>query len=185
MLDEILEYNDERMKSTYTVYEQDLLGIRGNRASTSLVDRLIVNYYGQETELRKIANISTPEPMTITIRPYDPAAVHAIETAINQANLGVNPNTDSGIVRLNMPALTRERRQDLVKLVGKRAEQARISIRNIRRDAISDIKELEKEGDISEDDSERGQEKIEVMTKTIVDKIDAAAKAKETDIMEI
>jgi ribosome recycling factor len=185
MLDEILEYNTERMDSTFAVFELDLQGIRGNRASIGLVDRLIVNYYGQETELRKIANISTPEPMTITIRPYDPAAVSAIESAINQANIGVHPNTDSGIIRLNMPALTRERRQDLVKLLGKRAEQARVAIRNIRRDAISDIKELEKEGDISEDDSERGQEKVEAMTKAHIDKIDSATKAKETDIMEV
>jgi ribosome recycling factor len=185
MLDEILEYNDERMQSTFSVFEQDLMGIRGNRASIGLVDRLMVNYYGQETEMRKIANISTPEPMTITIRPYDPAAVSAIETAINQANIGVNPNTDSGIVRLNMPALTRERRQDLVKLVGKRTEQARIAIRNIRRDAISDIKDLEKEGDIGEDDSERAQAKVEDMTKSYIDKIDAASKAKESDIMEV
>ena len=185
MLDEILEYNDERMQSTFAVFEQDLMGIRGNRASIGLVDRLMVNYYGQETEMRKIANISTPEPMTITIRPYDPAAVSAIETAINQANIGVNPNTDSGIVRLNMPALTRERRQDLVKLVGKRTEQARVAIRNIRRDAISDIKDLEKEGDIGEDDSKRAQDKVEDMTKSYIDKIDDASKAKEADIMEV
>ncbi|MDQ7025892.1 MAG: ribosome recycling factor [Anaerolineae bacterium] len=185
MLDEILEYNDERMQSTLSVFEQDLQGIRGNRASIGLVDRLMVNYYGQETELRKIANLSTPEPMTITIRPYDPSAVAAIETAINQANIGINPNTDSGIVRLNMPALTRERRQDLVKLLGKRTEQARVSIRNIRRDAMSDIKELEKEGDIGEDESKRAQEKVDNMTKAFIDKIDETGKAKETDIMEI
>jgi ribosome recycling factor len=185
MLDEILEYNDERMQSTVSVFEQDLQGIRGNRASIGLVDRLIVSYYGQDTELRKIANISTPEPMTITIRPYDPGAVSAIETAINQANIGVNPNTDSGIVRLNMPALTRERRLELTKLLGRRTEDARVSIRNIRRDAMSDIKELEKEGDIGEDESRRAQDKVDDMTKSYIEKIDEASKAKETDILEL
>ena len=185
MLDEILEYNEERMQSTVSVFEQDLQGIRGNRASIGLVDRLMVNYYGQQTELRKIANISTPEPMTITIRPYDPTAASAIETAINQANIGVNPNVDSGIVRLNMPALTRERRIELVKLLGKRTEQARVSIRNIRRDAMSDIKELEKEGDIGEDESKRAQDKVDDLTKQYIDKLDAAGKAKEEDIMEV
>lgn len=185
MLDEIIEYNEERMGSTLSVFEQDLQGIRGNRASIGLVDRLMVNYYGQETELRKLANISTPEPMTITIRPYDPGAVSAIETAINQANIGINPNTDSGIVRLNMPALTRERRQELVKLLGRRTEDARVSIRNIRRDAIKDIKELESEGDIGEDDSKRGQDKVEDLTKKYIEKIDEASKAKEEDILAV
>jgi ribosome recycling factor len=185
MLNEILEHHEERMKSTVHVYEEDLHGIRGNRASISLVDRLMVDYYGQQTEMRKLANISTPEPMTITIRAYDPGAVHFIETAINKANLGLNPNVDSGVIRLNMPALTRERRQDLVKLLHKRAEQARVGVRNVRRDAIADVKELEKEHEISEDDSKRGQEKVEDMTKRFVEHIDELTRVKEKDIMEV
>ncbi len=185
MLEEILFDAEERMDSTFNVFESDLQGIRGNRASTSLVDRLIVTYYGQEMELRKIANISTPEPMTITIRPFDPTAAQAIETAINQANIGVNPNTDSGVVRLNMPPLTRERRQELTKLLGKRTEQARVSVRNIRRDAISDIKDLEKEGEISEDESKRAQDQVQQLTDDHIKKIDDASATKEKDILEI
>ncbi|GAB5491057.1 MAG: ribosome recycling factor [Phototrophicaceae bacterium] len=185
MLDDILEYHEERMQATSSVFESDLVGIRGNRASTGLVDRLMVEYYGQDTELRKIANISTPEPMTIAIRPFDPTAVSAIETAINKANLGVNPNSDGGTIHLNMPSLTRERRVELVKMLGKRTEDARVAIRNIRRDAMKDIQELEKEGEIGEDDSKGGQEKVEELTKKYIGKMDEMSKAKETDIMDI
>lgn len=173
------------MNSTVAVFQDDLQGIRGNRASTALVDRLMVDYYGQQTEMRKLANISTPEPMTITIRPFDPSAVQAIETAINQANIGINPNTGSGVIHLNMPPLTRERRQELVKLLGKRTEQAKVSIRNIRRDAISDIKDFEKEGEISEDDSKRGQDDVQKLTDEHIGMIDEASKSKEKDIMEV
>ncbi|MGJ3238621.1 MAG: ribosome recycling factor [Anaerolineae bacterium] len=185
MLNDILEYHEDRMKSTLSVFEDDLIGIRGNRASTGLVDRLIVEYYGQDTELRKLANISTPEPMTITIRPFDPTAVSAIETAINRANLGVNPNSDGGTIHLNMPSLTRDRRLELVKMLGKRTEDARISIRNIRRDAMKDVQELEKEGEIGEDESKRGQEQVDELTKSYISKIDNLSKTKETDIMEV
>lgn len=185
MINETIEYHEDRMKSTTHVFEEDLHGIRGNRASISLVDRLMVDYYGQQTELRKLANISTPEPMTITIRPYDPGAVQFIESAINKANIGVNPNTDSGVIRLNMPPLTRERRQDLVKLLNKRAEDARVAIRNIRRDAIKDVEELEKEGEISEDDAKRGTDKVEDLTKKYVEQVNDLTKHKEKDIMEV
>lgn len=184
-LNEILNDADDRMQSTVAVFEDDLVGIRGNRASTGLVDRLMVDYYGQETELRKLANISTPEPMTITIRPFDPTASEAIETAINKANLGVNPNNDGGTIHLNMPQLTRERRQELVKMVSRRTEDARVSIRNIRRDAMKDIQEMEKEGDVGEDDSKRAQDTIEDYTKKHVAKIDELGKKKEDDIMSV
>jgi len=185
MLDETIEYHEERMQSTVAVFENDLQGLRGNRASTSLVDRLMVDYYGQMTELRKLANISTPEPMTITIRPFDPGAVAAIETAIMQANVGAQPNVDSGIIRLNMPPLTRERRIELVKTLGKRTEQARVAIRNIRRDAMKDVQDLEKEGEIGEDASRRGQDRVDELTKSYVDKIDSKSTDKEKDIMEV
>lgn len=185
MINEILDETRETMSVTLSVYEQNLLGIRGNRASIGLVDQLMIEYYGQQTPLRQLANLSTPEPMTITIRPFDPGAVSAIETAIQQADLGVNPNTDSGIIRLNMPALTRERRVELVKFLGKRTEDAKVSIRNIRRNAISDIKDFEKEGEVSEDESRRGQDEVQKLTDEFVKKIDEAHKVKEKDIMEI
>lgn len=185
MIEEILSEARDKMESTLKVFEDDLQGMRGNRASTALVDRLKVDYYGQETELRQLANISTPEPMTIMIRPFDPGAVKMIESAIQNANVGANPNTDSGIIRLNMPALTRERRQELTKVLGKRTEEARVAIRNIRRSANDDIKEFEKEREISEDDAKRGQEKVQELTDDFIKRIDELSKAKEKDIMEI
>jgi ribosome recycling factor len=185
MLDDIMEYHEDRMKSSSSVFEEDIQGIRGNRASTGLVDKLMVDYYGQMTEIRKLANISTPESMTIMIRPFDPSSVSAIETAIMKANVGANPNTDSGIIRLNMPPLTRERRQELAKLLGRRTEDARVAIRNIRRDAMKDIQELEKESEISEDDSHRAQDKVDELTKQYIEQIEDKSKIKEKDILEV
>lgn len=182
---DILSETEDKMKSTLSVFQEDLNGIRGNRASPGLVDRLTVEYYGQETELRQIANISTPEPMLIMIRPYDNGAVQAIEKAIQEANLGMNPNTDGAIIRLNMPSLTRERRQELTRLLGKRTEDARVSIRNIRRSANNDMQEWEREGEISEDDARRGLDKIQELTDKYIGKIEEASKHKEQDILEV
>lgn len=185
MINDILSEAREKMQSTLAVYEQDLMGMRGNRASPGLVDRLKVNYYGQDSELRQLANISTPEPMTITIRPYDPGAVKAIESALMQSDLGINPNTDNGIIRLNMPQLTRERRQELVKVLGKRTEEARVAIRNIRRSANDDIKLFEREKEISEDDAKRGQDKVQELTDEYIGKVEELHKHKEKDLLEV
>ncbi len=173
------------MRSTISVLEQDLQGIRGGRASTGLVDRLEVEYYGQPTELRQLANISTPEPMQILIRPFDGGAVKAIEKAIQEANLGMNPNIDGSQIRLNMPPLTRERRMDLIKVVHRRIEDARIAIRNIRRGGNDDLREFEKEKMISEDERERGENEIQKLTDEFVAKIEEMGKAKEKEITEV
>lgn len=185
MINDIINEAKTRMKSTITVFESDLQGIRGGRASTGLVDRLEIDYYGQMTELRQLANISTPEPMQILIRPYDTGALKAIEKAIKEANIGANPNVDGSQIRLNMPALTRERRQELVKVLNKRMEDGRISIRNIRRNANDDLREFEKEKMISEDELERGEAEIQKLTTEYVAKIDELGKAKEKEITEI
>jgi ribosome recycling factor len=185
MINDIISEAKSKMKATLGVYEQDLAGIRSNRASTGLVDRLEVEYYGQATELRQLANLSTPEPMQIMIRPFDSGAVKAIEKAITQANLGVLPNVDGATIRLNMPALTRERRQELVKVVHKRMEDARISIRNIRRGANDDLRDFEKEKMITEDDLARGEEEIQKMTDEFIAKIDDMGKVKEKEITEV
>jgi len=185
MLNEVLKETKDKMQSTLSVFEEDLHGIRGNRASTALVDRLSVEYYGQPTEMRQLANISTPEPMTIMIRPYDKTAVKAIEHAIQEANIGINPNVDGEVIRLNMPPLTRERRQEMVKLLGKRTEDARIAIRNIRRSANDDIKMLEDEKEIGEDQAHRGRDQVQELTDQFIEKIEDAAKVKETDITEV
>ncbi len=185
MINDIITETKAKMKSTLSVFEEDLHGIRGGRASTSLVDRLIVNYYEQDTELRQLASISTPEPMQILIRPFDKTALKSIEKAIRESDIGLNPNTDSDVIRLNMPPLTRERRQDLVKFLHKRMEEARIAIRNIRRGANDDLKEFEKEKLISEDDQERGETEVQKITDSFISQIEEAGKAKEEDIMKL
>ena len=185
MIDDVLKETRAKMKSTLSVYEQDLHGIRSNRASTGLVDRLVIDYYGHPTELRQLANISTPEPMQILIRPFDSSAVKAIEKAIMEANVGARPNIDGSQLRLNMPALTRERRVELVKVLHRRSEDARVSLRNIRRGAMDDLKEFEKEGLISEDDLDRGEEEVQKLTDSNMTQIEEMTKAKEKEMMEV
>jgi ribosome recycling factor len=149
------------------------------------VDRLKVDYYGQETELRQLANLSTPEAMQILIRPYDKSSVKSIERAIQQANIGVNPNVDGDVIRLNMPPLTGERRQELVKFLHKRMEESRVAIRNIRRSANGDLDEFEKEKMISEDDKKHGQDEVQKLTDDFIAKIDEMGKAKEQEILDV
>ncbi|TVR21540.1 MAG: ribosome recycling factor [Anaerolineaceae bacterium] len=185
MINDILNETKSKMQSTVNVLKDDLQGMRGNRASTSLVDRLRVEYYGQETELRQLANISTPEAMQILIRPYDTSAVSAIERAIQQSDLGINPNVDGSSIRLNMPALTRERRQELVRLVGKRLEEAKVAIRNIRRSANQDLAEFESEKMISEDEKRRGEDEVQKLTDEQIKLIEELGKQKEADLMEV
>lgn len=185
MINDILDECRGKMEGAIHSLEQDLLGMRGNRASTSLVDRLKVDYYGTESDLRTLATISTPEAMQILIRPYDKSAVKSIEKAIMEANLGMNPNTDGDTIRLNMPALTRERRQELVKFLHKRIEDARIALRNVRRSANDDLKEYEKEKMISEDESKTGQDKVQKMTDEFVTRVEDMGKSKEAEILAV
>jgi ribosome recycling factor len=185
MINDILNETKSKMKSTLSVFEEDLHGIRSGRASTALVDRLHVDYYGQETELRQLASISTPEAMQILIRPYDKSAIKSIEKAIQQSNLGINPNVDSEVIRLNMPPLTRERRQELVKFLHKKMEDARVAIRNIRRGANDDLRDFEKEKMISEDDKEHGEAEVQKLTDQFIEQIEELGKAKEKEILEV
>jgi len=185
MIDDILNETRGKMKSAISVYEQDLHGIRGGRASTALVDRLMVSYYGQDTELRQLATISTPEPMQILIRPFDKSAVKSVEKAIQQSDININPQVDGDVIRLNMPPLTRERRQELVKFLHKRMEEARVVIRNIRRNGNDDLRDFEKEKMISEDDSKRGQEEIQKLTDKFIAEIEELGKNKEKEIMDV
>lgn len=185
MINDVIKEAKDKMKATVSVLEGDLQGIRSNRASTGLVDRLEVEYYGQPTELRQLANLSTPEPMQILIRPYDASSLKAIEKAIQEANIGVNPNVDGEQIRLNMPALTRERRQELVKVLHKRLEDARVAIRNIRRGANDDLRDFEREKIISEDDLKRGETEIQKLTDDYINKIEDMGKSKESEITEL
>ncbi len=185
MIEDILSEARSKMKAAVSVFEQDLHGMRGGRASPSLVDRMSIEYYGQETELRQLASVSTPEPMQILIRPFDKAAVKSIEKAIQQSDLRINPQVDGDVIRLNMPPLTRERRQELVKFLHKRMEEARIAVRNIRRNSNDDIKDFEKEKMISEDDAERGQEEIQKLTDKFIEQIEELGKLKEKEILDV
>ena len=184
MINDIISEARSKMKSTLSVLESDLQGMRGSRASTSLVDRLMVEYYGQATELRQLANISTPEPMQILIRPYDKASVQNIEKAIQKSDLGINPSVDGENIRLNMPPLTMERRRDLVKVLHRRLEDARVAVRNIRRGANDDLRDFEKEKLISEDEMHHGQDEVQKLTDDYIKHIDDVGKRKEEEILE-
>lgn len=185
MIEDILDEARSKMESTLSVFRDELSRMRSGRASTALVDRMMVDYYGQDTELRQIANISTPEAMQILIRPYDKAAVRNIERAIQMSDIGVNPNVDGENIRLNMPALNRERRLELVKFLNRRMEDTRVAIRNIRRSANSDLQDFEKEKLISEDDRKRGEVEVQKLTDKYVEQIGELGAEKETDIMEV
>jgi ribosome recycling factor len=185
MVEDILTETREKMQSSLDFFHEELNGIRSGRASTALVDRLTVEYYGQDSELRQIANISTPEAMQILIRPYDKTSIKAIEKAIQQANIGVNPNVDGDVIRLNMPPLTQERRQELVRFLNKRTEESRVAIRNIRRSANSDLQEFEREKLISEDDMKHGESEVQKLTDEFIASIDQQSKNKEEEILEV
>ena len=185
MIDEILDEATYKMESTLSVFQDELSKMRSGRASTALVDRLKVEYYGQDTELRQLASVSTPEAMLILIRPYDKTAVRSIEKAIQMSDIGVNPNVDGQNIRLNMPALTMERRRELVKFLNRRMEDNRVAIRNIRRSANSDLQDFEKEKLISEDDKKRGEVQVQKLTDKFIGRIDDLGADKEKDIMEV
>lgn len=183
MIKDVLADAESRMKSTLHVLEDDLRGMRTGRASTGLVERLHVDYYGTETPLSHLANLSA-DAQTISIRPFDKSSLHLIEKAIQQSDLGLNPNNDGTTIRLNIPPLTEERRRDLVKQVHKRLEESKVSIRNIRRSAIDDIREIEKEKLASEDECEQGQEDMQKLTDKYIHEVDEIGKRKEKEIME-
>jgi ribosome recycling factor len=159
--------------------------IRTGRASTSLLDRISVDYYGSPTPLKSLANINTPDASTISIQPFDKSSVGAIEKAISLSDIGLTPNNDGTAIRLNIPPLTTERRKELVKKAGKYAEEGKVSIRNIRRDGIEEVKKQEKSSEISEDESKGLQDKIQKLTDKYISNIDKALADKEKDIMTV
>lgn len=185
MIKDVLKDAEERMKSALSVLEEDLMGMRTGRASTGLVEKLNVEYYGTDTPLYQLATISVPEPQLIAIRPYDKGSLKTIEKAILASELGLTPNNDGTIIRLNIPALTQERRVELQKLVSRRVEDARVAVRNVRRSAIDDLREFEKEKLLSEDESKRGQDDVQKLTDKYIHEIEEAGKRKEVEIMEV
>jgi ribosome recycling factor len=185
VIKDILSDAEHRMKSAIQVLHDDLAGIRTGRASPALVEKLPIEYYGSPTPLQQLASISVPEPRTLTIKPFDATTLKAIEKAIQASDLGLNPNTDGKVIHLNLPPLNEQRRRDLVKHVHHRLEEARIAIRNIRRDAHNDMRDFEKEKLISEDDLKRGEEDLQKLTDKFIEEVAEQGKKKEAEIMEV
>jgi len=185
MLKEAQNEAEERMKGAVEALEEDLAGIRTGRASPALVERLMVDYYGMPTPLMQLATISVPESRMLMIRPFDAATLRTIERAIQASDLGLTPNNDGKVIRLNLPPLTQERRHDLVKLVHNRLEEARVAVRNVRRDGIKDLREFEHEKLISEDELEEGEENLQKLTQKYIDQVNEIGEKKEKEIMEV
>ena len=184
MIEDFLKDAERRMKKAVSKFKEDLAGIRTGRASVSLVENLKVDYYGTEMLLKQLATISIPEPMQILIQAWDANAVKSIEKALQEANLGANPQTEGNVIRLILPPMTEERRREFAKMVGKMAEEARIAVRNIRRDDKEALEELKNEG-CSEDDIKRALEKLQKITDKYIKQINELAEEKENEIMNL
>jgi ribosome recycling factor len=176
---------EARMSRAVEAMERDFHAVRTGRASTALVERITVEYYGTVTPLNQLASISVPESHQIVIQPWDRGVLGAIEKAIMKSDIGLMPNVDGTVVRLNIPPLTEERRKDLVKVVHKRMEEAKVEIRNHRRDGADELKKREKAGEIGADEARRELEQIEKLTHHWIDEVDRAGKTKEQEIMEV
>ena len=185
MIKDILKEAETRMHAAIQSLDDDLSGIRTGRATPALVEKLSVEYYGAPTPLVQLATISVPEPRSLLIKPFDPTSVKNVEKAILASDLGLTPNSDGKQIRLNLPALTEDRRHELVKIVHARLEECRIADRNIRRDLHNEMRDLEKEKQVSEDDLKRGEEDLQKITDHKVEEINEHGKHKEQEIMEV
>jgi ribosome recycling factor len=184
MLKDIYNDAESRMKGAVQALEEDLAGIRTGRASPALIEKLQVDYYGALTPLIQLASISVPEPRSLLIRPFDASSLKNIERAILASDLGLTPNNDGKSIRLNIPPLNEERRRELVRVVNHRVEEARIAVRNVRRDSIRDLREFEQEKLISEDDQKRGEEELQKITDRYIEDVNAVGERKEVEILE-
>ncbi len=185
MTDELRHDVEDRMSRALEALERDLAAVRTGRAATALVERVPVEYYGTSTPLNQLASISVPEAHTIVIQPWDRSALGAIEKAILKSEVGLTPNVDGTVVRLNIPPLTEERRKDLVRLVHKRMEEARVEVRNHRRDAADEIKRAEREGEIGADEGRRQLDALQKLTDRWTAEVDRVGKHKEQEILEV
>jgi ribosome recycling factor len=184
MIKELLHDTQDRMDKTVEVLEADLRTIRTGRASPALVERVTVEYYGAATPLNQLAVIGAPEPQLLTIRPYDPGSLGDIERAIQKSELGLTPVNDGRIIRLPIPRLTEERRQELAKMVRQRVEEGKVAVRNIRRETLDDLREFEKEKLISEDDFYRGRDDVQDLTDRYIEQMDEISTRKQRELTE-
>ncbi|MCF7942829.1 MAG: ribosome recycling factor [Spirochaetia bacterium] len=185
MMKSVISSMEERMQKSITALENEYNTLRSGRASTALFDKIKVDYYGQETPLSQVASISVPEARLVVIQPWDKSLLAPIERALLKSELSLNPNNDGKLIRINIPPLTEERRKELVKLAKNIAENSRVAVRNIRRDAIDELKKLEKQKTITEDDLKQGQDSIQKITDTFVSEINILLDKKEQEIMEV
>jgi len=185
MLKEAVHECEEKMKKSLELLRKDYASLRAGRANPSILDKIQVEYYGTPTPLTQMANISAPEPRLLAIQPWDKTSIPGIEKAILKSDLGLNPSNDGAVIRIVIPQLTEERRKDLVKMVHKKAEETRVSIRNVRRDFNDKIKVMEKAKTVSEDDSKKGLDDIQKMTDKFIKEIDHVMDLKEKEIMEV
>lgn len=185
MIKDILSNADEHMKKSEDALAHEFAGVRTGRASGAILDKISVEYYGTQTPIAQIAAIKSPEPQLLVVEPWDKTALGAVEKAIRSSDLGLNPSNDGTVIRIPFPALTEERRKELVKLCKQYAEEARVAVRNIRRDAIERLKKSEKAGEISEDDLHRAEADVQKLTDSRIKDIDEALKRKEDEIMEV
>ena len=185
MIRELVSDGKRRMEGAIEALRSEFNAVRTGRASTGLLDRLQIDYYGTKTPLKQLATLATPDSRTISITVYDKSAVNSVVRAIQESDLALTPNTDGTVIRLNIPALTSERRQELVKLVKNMAEDARIAVRNVRRDIMQDLKDLKKEGEVSEDDEHRAEEEVQKLTDGYIEKISELLHHKEQEILEV
>ncbi|MFS0751815.1 ribosome recycling factor [Oceanobacillus sp. 1P07AA] len=181
----VLKEMEQKMEQAVQALSKNLASVRAGRANPSILDNVYVDYYGASTPLNQLATVGAPEARLLTISPYDKTALGDIEKAIQKADLGLSPSNDGNIIRINIPALTQERRKDLVKVVGKYAEESKVQIRNIRRDSNDLLKKMEKNGDLTEDDLRGFQDDVQTSTNDKINKIDQLAKNKENEIMEV
>lgn len=185
MIREVVAAAEGRMEKAIEVLRKDLASLRAGRATPALLDKISVDYYGAITPINQVANISIPEPRLLVIQPWDKGMISAVEKAIMKSDLGLTPTSDGTVIRLAVPQLTQERRTELVKVVKKKAEEARVAVRNVRRDANDQLKELEKDGDVSQDEARKGQDEIQKVTDKHIKGIDQVLEKKEKEIMEV
>jgi ribosome recycling factor len=185
MIKSLLNDTKEKMEKSVQVLKKDLAGLRAGRATPALLDKVLVDYYGVPTPIAQMASVSVPEPRVLVIQPWDKGQVKPIEKAIQKSDLGLNPITDGAIIRLTIPQMTEERRRELVKTVRKKAEECRVAIRNVRRDANDMLKELQKGHEISEDEQKRAQDEVQKLTDKYIKNVDEVCAAKEAEVMEV
>lgn len=185
MIDDIMRDTKQHMAKSVESLRHDLIGVRTGRANPALLEKITVEYYGTATPLNQLALISVPEARILAIKPYDRSVMNAIEKAILKSDLGLTPNNDGQIIRLVLPQLTEQRRRELVKQSAKRVEEAKVALRNIRRDAIKDMQDAEKEGLITEDELDNGKEQLQKLIDKTTEQVEQIGKAKEAEIMEV